>query len=64
MNELIKKLKGLKTYLILGIAALVWFGQSIGTVDSELAIQAYKILAILGGATFSAKINRLINNGK
>lgn len=52
-------LKGKKTYIVLGLAAVVWFCQAAGILQAGIADQIIEILLALGGVTLAAKINRL-----
>ena len=62
MDTLVQ-LQGYKTYIVLVLAALIWLAEVFGFLPPDLAISAYQILVVLGGATVAAKINRL-KNGK
>ena len=52
-------LKGYKTYLVIGLAAILWAAAGMGFVPEGMATQGYQVLGMLGGVTVAAKINRL-----
>ncbi len=59
MDDFINSLKGYKTYVVLGLAALTWLLAATGVIENSLADTAYGILTVAGGSTMVAKINRL-----
>ena len=52
-------LKGKKTYLVLAIAAAIWFGESAGFLPVGTMDSSKDLLGLAGGATVTAKINRI-----
>ena len=59
MNDLKVLLQGKKTYVVLAMAAVVWVLAGADIITLDAASQAYSVLALLGGTTVAAKINRL-----
>ena len=51
-------LKGKKTYITCGLAAIAFFAHLLGWISQDVVNQIYTILGITGVATVSAKINR------
>ena len=52
-------LQGYKTYAVLGLSAAVWVLGVAGVLSAEDVNKALVALAIAGGGTIAAKINRL-----
>ncbi len=61
MVDVINWLKGKKTFFVIGLAAVVWAAAGMGFVTPELADQLYGGLALAGGATVTAKVQRLMS---
>lgn len=51
-------LQGKKTYIVAGVAAIVFFLAAVGVIPQEVANMIYTILGITGVVTVAAKINR------
>ena len=60
MKKAIEWLKGKKTYFVLGAAAGIWYMEAIGLLPAGSLQNSIPILAIAGGATITAKLNRMI----
>jgi hypothetical protein len=53
-------LKGKKTYFVLGTSAIIWLLEVLGIIPAGVLSNVAPILGMAGGATVTAKINRLI----
>ncbi len=52
-------LKGKKTYIVLIVAAAIWCAEATGLAPAGTLEFSAPMLAMTGGATVAAKINRL-----
>jgi len=57
MTNLINKIRGYKTYMVVAVSACVFVAQMLGYMDQELASQIYTFLGITGVATLRSAIN-------
>jgi hypothetical protein len=58
MEDFAKMLQGKKTYLVLGVSAIIWLLESIGILPVGSMNSMIEPLGIAGGATMVAKMNR------
>lgn len=56
---MLEKLQGAKTYIVLVLALALVGANLLGIIDKATAEPIMIILALLGGVTMSAKVNRL-----
>lgn len=61
MGKLRTFFEGYKSYIVAGIAALIYFLNASGIypIPKDMEEQIYKVLEILFGVTMAAKINRM-----
>lgn len=56
MKEL---LKGRKKYIVLGVAAVIWFAEAIGFAPPGTLADSTPLLVIAGGAAVGDTLNRM-----
>ncbi len=59
MMEMIGKLKGWKSYLVVGFAVASWVAGETGLASAGQVESVLTLCAALFGATLAAKINRI-----
>lgn len=58
---MLKFLKGKKKYIVLGIAAVIWFAEAIGLAPPGTLSDSTPLLVIAGGAAVGDTLNRMAN---
>lgn len=59
MDSLIDKLQGKKKYLVLAVAAAIWFCDAIGLLPPGSFDEAMPVLVMAGGAAVGDTMNRM-----
>jgi len=57
MTNLINKIRGYKTYMVVAVSACVFIAQMLGYIDETLANHIFTALGITGVATMRSAIN-------